>query len=476
MILRLMMLLIFAYSYTYGQSTDTLISSLSSIDSLTIKGQSGLDSIQNSAAEQFNSIRETYDSVMTVVSEQSTRVNREIDSLHNLNLPGEGLLSKLDSIEHWKNEKINALNGTVEDLKTKVTEKVKTLDLPPELEEKGRELTMTMNELDVSLPDAGIPVALQDNLQMDLPGLENPLGDQSTPGIDNISLPQTGLGEVGEQINQYQDQLSALPANAEEASSLAEEQAMKISEVNEIGEQLGEAGKVTEIAGSLPDEKVIKEELAQKAQQQAIDHFQGKEEQLQKAMETLAKYKQKYSKLDGLDNIPKKRTNVMRGKPFIERIVPGIALQIHRKDAWMVDFNLYAGYRFNPRLTAGAGWNQRVAYDTDNNEFEPDLRIYGPRLFGDFAIGQGFSSRLEPEYMNTRVPPQFSSGNTDANGREWVFSTIVGIKKEYTFLRNVKGTMMLLYNLHDPHHRSPYGDKLMMRFGFEFARKKASKH
>jgi hypothetical protein len=97
-------------------------------------------------------------------------------------------------------------------------------------------------------------------------------------------------------------------------------------------------------------------------------------------------------------------------------------------------------------------------------------------LFGDFAIGQGFSSRLEPEYMNTRVPPQFSSGNTDANGREWVFSTIVGIKKEYTFLRNVKGTMMLLYNLHDPHHRSPYGDKLMMRFGFEFARKKASKH
>jgi hypothetical protein len=177
MILRLMMLLIFAYSYTYGQSTDTLISSLSSIDSLTIKGQSGLDSIQNSAAEQFNSIRETYDSVMTVVSEQSTRVNREIDSLHNLNLPGEGLLSKLDSIEHWKNEKINALNGKVEELKIKVTEKVKTLDLPPELEEKGRELSAVMNSLEVSVPDAGIPLALQDNLQVDLPGLENPLGD-----------------------------------------------------------------------------------------------------------------------------------------------------------------------------------------------------------------------------------------------------------------------------------------------------------
>jgi hypothetical protein len=470
------MILIFACSYTYGQSLDSLITPHLPLDTLTVKGQTELDSIQNSAANQFSSIKETYDSVMTEVNEQSTRLKREIDSVRNLNLRGEGLLSKLDSIDHWKSESINALNEKVERLKTRVTEEIKSLDLPPELEEKGRELSAVMNSLDVSVPDAAIPFKLSDNLQVDLPGLENPLGDQSTPGIDNISLPQTDLGEVGEQINQYQDQLSALPANAEEASSLAEEQAMKISEVNEIGEQLGEAGKVTEMAGSLPDEKVIKEELAQKAQQQAIDHFQGKEEQLQKAMETLAKYKQKYSKLDGLDNIPKKRTNVMRGKPFIERIVPGIALQIHRKDAWMVDFNLYAGYRFNPRLTAGAGWNQRVAYDTDNNEFEPDLRIYGPRLFGDFAIGQGFSSRLEPEYMNTRVPPQFSSGNTDANGREWVFSTIVGIKKEYTFLRNVKGTMMLLYNLHDPHHRSPYGDKLMMRFGFEFARKKASKH
>jgi hypothetical protein len=177
MILSLAVMLIFNCSCAYGQSPDSLITPHLPLDTLTVKGQTELDSIQNSAAEQFNSIRETYDSVMTVVSEQSTRVNREIDSLHNLNLPGEGLLSKLDSIEHWKNEKINALNGKVEELKIKVTEKVKTLDLPPELEEKGRELSAVMNSLEVSVPDAGIPLALQHNLQVDLPGLENPLGD-----------------------------------------------------------------------------------------------------------------------------------------------------------------------------------------------------------------------------------------------------------------------------------------------------------
>ena len=35
--------------------------------------------------------------------------------------------------------------------------------------------------------------------------------------------------------------------------------------------------------------------------------------------------------------------------------------------------------------------------------------------------------------------------------------------------------MLLLYNIHDPHHRSPYGDKLMVRFGFEFPMKTVTK-
>lgn len=52
----------------------------------------------------------------------------------------------------------------------------------------------------------------------------------------------------------------------------------------------------------------------------------------------------------------------MKEKPLIERIVPGIALQVQKKgDDLMVDFNAYAGYRFTGRITAGLGWNQRVA-------------------------------------------------------------------------------------------------------------------
>lgn len=475
MILRLAAMLVFASSLAFGQASDGLVIPVSAVDTALSHGQMELDSIRNAAATQFSSIKTSYDSVLAAAGEQTTRINARIDSLEKLNQPVGSLAAKLDSIRQWKDERIDALNDKVEKLKSGVEEKIGKLGLPPGLHEKGEELNSVVNKLEISLPESDIATTLGEELQSGLPGLENPLGEGNIPGLENIDVGEVSLGEVGKEISQYQDQIADIPTGMEEASSMAEEQATKIVEANGISDQLGEVEGITEMAGSLPDEQAVKEELVQKAQQQAVDHFQGKEEQLQKAMETLAKYKQKYSKLEGLDQIPKKKPNAMRGKPFIERLLPGIALQIHRKDAWMVDFNLYAGYRFNPRLTVGAGWNQRIAYNTDEYEFDPDLRVFGPRLYGEFGIGRGFSARLESEYMNTRIPPRFASGNADAYGREWVYSTMAGMKKEYRFLRKVNGTMLLLYNLHDRQHRSPYADKLMIRFGFEFPMKKGQR-
>lgn len=466
--------LLFANCCVFGQSADSQVVQISSLDTIMIRNQLNLDSVRNTAAARFAAIRISYDSALAVADEQSSRLHAKIDSLEKLDLSVAGLSAQLDSIRQWTNERINALNDKTDKLKSAVNERISNMALPPGLQQKGQELTAVVNELDVSSPEAGMALAWKEKLQSDLTGLDNPLGDMTIPGFNDVDLKGVSPGNLGAEISHYQDQIPDLPTSMEEVSSMAEEQAMGIADANGISEQLSEATSFTETA-SLPDEQAIKEELVQEAQRQAVDHFQGKEEKLQKALQTLAKYKQKYSKLAGLDQIPKKKPNAMRGKPFIERLLPGIALQIHRKDAWMVDFNLYAGYRFNPRFTAGAGWNQRVAYDVDQYRFDPDLRVYGPRLYGEFSIGEGFSSRVESEYMNTRVPPRFSSGNADANGREWVYSTMAGVKKEYRFLRKVKGTMVLLYNLHDPRHRSPYADKLMVRFGFEFPMKKAPK-
>jgi hypothetical protein len=74
--------------------------------------------------------------------------------------------------------------------------------------------------------------------------------------------------------------------------------------------------------------------------------------------------------------------------------------------------------------------------------------------------------------MNTKVPPSAFTPSTDPDHREWVWGAFLGLKKEYRFLKNVKGTALVMARLFNPNHKSPYADVLNVRFGFEFPMKK----
>jgi hypothetical protein len=215
----------------------------------------------------------------------------------------------------------------------------------------------------------------------------------------------------------------------------------------------------------------------QKGKQEAMNHFAGKEQVLQAAMEKVSKYKQKYSSLQSIHDLPKRRPNEMRGKPFRERLVPGIAFQIQRKsNDLLVDFNVYAGYRFTGKFTSGLGWNQRVAYNSKSNDFNPHARVFGPRTFAEYNLFKGICPRVEFEFMNTFVPKAlFAPATTDVGNREWVWTAFAGLKKDYRFLKKVKGTTMVMFNVYNPLHRSPYADVMNVRFGFEFPQKKKEK-
>lgn len=448
---------------------DTVISGKSQqLDSLTIVGTQKLDSIQGLAWTQYNSLMNSYDSIVNSADRVINKLNNRLDSLRNINLPTDKITNTLDSINQWKSEQLKTISTKVDKLKSDVQHKVSSLELPPQLQEQASKLTSMMDRLDVSLSSNELTLSFQDKL--DLPTLSNPLNSTNLSSVSGIDIPSTDINvpSVGSELNQLQGQLPQVPTTLDDATKLAEDQATKIATVSDVQKELGQVTEIQNMTGALKDQEAMKMELIQQAQQQAMNHFAGKEEQLKKAMQTVSKYKQKYSSLESLSDIPKRHPNKMRGKPFVERLTPGVALQIFRKDYWMVDLNPYVGYKFNGKLTAGMGWNQRIAYDPDKNQFNKNACIYGPRSYAEFKIGKGFYGHLQAEYMNTFVPPQFSSGNIDLQGREWVFDTMAGMKKEYRFFKNIKGTFYMLYNLHDPHHRSPYADRLNMRIGFEF--------
>jgi hypothetical protein len=470
-------------SQTVFAQIDSLKISLSSlpIDTvlvLTIK----LDSIEASLKSRIDSLSQYYHNAASNFQRQTSVYQQKIDSLNHFKLPTEEYTKKLDSLNSVLFETINKANGKIQSIKQSVTERINSLSLPPELQSKVSQVTSSLDKLNLSSLSTGI------NSPIDLNGLNTSL-DQFIPSVDlkGISnLPSVdGMPDIGKNtgngsdltnglteqtgaVQQGLDEIATGATQVNQLDKLAESQVMKLDAVKDLNEMTGNLP-----TNPLTSEEEAKKQLLNQAKEIAVDHFAGKEDVLKSAMDKISKYKQKYPSISSLSEIPKRPPNPMKGKPLIERIVPGIQFQIFQKQGnFLTDFNVYAGYRVNGRLTTGIGWNQRVAYDLDKDKFNPSARVFGPRAFGEFKLGRGFSPRAEVEVMNTLIPTFLSNASVDAGNREWIVSGLVGIKKEYRFYKNIKGTTTLMLNVFHPHNKSPYPDWLNARFGFEFPLKK----
>ena len=69
--------------------------------------------------------------------------------------------------------------------------------------------------------------------------------------------------------------------------------------------------------------------------------------------------------------------------------------------------------------------------------------------------------------MNSFVPSTLR-GNPDTGAREWVWSFMTGLKKEYKIYKNLKGTALIQYNWFNRYYKAPYVDRLNSRIGFEY--------
>ena len=162
----------------------------------------------------------------------------------------------------------------------------------------------------------------------------------------------------------------------------------------------------------------------------------------------------------------------MRGKPLIERLVPGFSFQIQSGSNILLDFNPYLGYKLNGRFILGFGWNERIAFNWDDKNFVGADRIYGGRSFLQFKVKEGLHLKVETEIMNAFVPS--SRFKPEPGSREWVWSYFAGIKRDFRFSKNVMGNVQVLYNLYDPKHQSPYPTRFVIRMGFEFPLKRSN--
>jgi hypothetical protein len=437
------------------------------------------DSIQRSVNLAVDSLQNSLTSEALMLDSARAFLVTTLDSAQS-QVARSRILQMIDSVDLRLKRTIAAANEKLESLKSRTVQQLEKLNVSAQLSEKISSFIRDIEGLELS--STGIDLSSVTSTLNSL-NLNNAMNLPSVPVTDDIvkvadlgrsipdvpSVPEE-LGTSGQDIQQIIRGDSAAIAKA---SSMAEEKVAEWSGFSKVQEQTGGFDDYQQQLNEIKDPGALAGQGAEQLQQAAMDHFAGREQVLQEAMDLMGKYKDKFSSLSSLANAPRRRPNEMRGKPFIERIVPAFMLQLQKEgNNYLLDINPYIGYRFTGKITAGAGWNQRIAYDTKANDFTSQPRIYGPRVFGEYNLWKGFCPRVEVEAMNAMVAPSTQPSRMDLATRQWVWGAFAGLKKEYRFIKNVKGTALVMFRLFDPNYKSPYSDVLNVRIGFEFPMKK----
>jgi hypothetical protein len=446
------------------------LDSLSSLKLPTEAIQSKLDSIKAKKEELVASITATHKEILertekTILSWKEN-INHKVDSLHATKVK-----SKFDSLNSKKEKLVEGINQTQVELKQRAEEKISSWKRKIQARDS---LGVAQHIPGTSLPDVdkvelsslgvpGIPsLSSVDFSELNL----SPDLSQINAALPFVSL--DGLISVQESIKEIKgtvSQIKMLKANPKQIVETAVTSLKGLAEVKQLEELTGPMKQLP--TGNPADAKA-------KLTQMSVNHFAGKEQALSGAITSVLKYKQKYSSTQSLKDIPKKKPNELKDKPFIERFLPGLMFQFQQQIDYKLDIYAYGSYRVTDKILTGLGWNHRVARDEDNSYWNHKAIIFGPRVFANYNLGRGFIGHIEFELMNTNVAPPLT--DPVVGKREWVWGTMTGVKKEYKITRNLRGTFLVLYNIYDPNHKSPHTDRLNTRFGFEYKLKRKSKN
>jgi len=328
------------------------------------------------------------------------------------------------------------------------------------------------------------------------------------------------LNQMEEVVKQYQDkllnleELQALKSYGQQLQQLSQESGCYFKEVQDIlsgglsedsplmkqleskigkypqfqelkilSAKLEQARKTPEEYRGKLESYQDKDKIKSSAKELVTKHFSQHQDKLQAAQQKLATFKKKYSSIQSTKDMSTAvKRNSLEGKPLSERLVLGGTFQINPsysrssgsqstttgtsgsgsstgKVPTSVDFSPLLGYRLNKNYTLGIGVTYRAILNFD--EFEAKDQVYGYRGFFQADAVKGFFLHGEYERMNTAVE---TGSATDEIYRRWKSGALAGIGKEYSFIKKIKGQVMVLYDFLYEVGVSPYKRPWVIRF------------
>ena len=471
------------------------------LDSLQLPGDSTVrasyhkvDSVRSAFQSKADSLQLTFQKPINQLNETQGLLQRKIDSLRALKLPTIELTQKLDSVSNLSKKKIGEMKSEVEKLKSKATDGLNSLDLPPEVKEHTDKVQQSLSSYQIPTVNGIIPnigggssglpgVNLPEGLNAPTLGGANLLSTSAPAlsglgSIDDITKGTKEITDLTKEAGNYgKDIQNISKGNLSDAKSLEKKATDELKNVEGLKEIDGKKTELEKYKKQLanPDSIALsaaKEQAKEMVMKEATNHFAGKEDILKGSMDKMTSLKSKYSEVKSMADLPKRLPNPLKGKPLRERLVPALTLQIMTQKNVLLDLNPSIAYRISPRFKSGIGWVERITFD----DWKPTIpeRVFGLRNYTEFLLPRGFQARADIEWLNAILPPLIINTG-DLGKRDWEWSALIGLKKEFKISKTVVGNVQTMYRLWSDKDKVPFPDRLNIRIGFEFPMKKKVK-
>jgi hypothetical protein len=491
---------------------------LASIDSLLNNNAGNVESKLDSLKGKTGAVAESGSDLLSMPQQQ---VDQRMDKIsQTVNKPITDLNSKLNetasNLGEMANGELQMAQDKLDQVEQKVTSKAESLT--EKVENLGGQQVplpgVTQPEFSISEIPTDIPVA--DIPEVSIPNVDLPLGDGPSSNVSlptteiqkpSLVMPQTkaetgslqipnyekeivlpdankelsGLDGSLAQVEQIETELKQVQeGNTEALEKRAEQQLAQLEPLKEVTSEINrvnaEQAKYAAMVQKYRDQKLLREEIQRKAQNVVNDRLNQHSQVFKDAQAQLARSKRKYEDVKSMSELPRQRTNPMKGKPFKQRFLPGATFQFYNNETVSTDISLHVGWRFSEKLTGYMAGVYRVGVSDSYEYIVKGLNVYGVRTYLDWEFKKGFYVHGELEALSAKgaaVPQGNGQGSLMLNDQ--LLSVCGGLGRSFNISRRIQGSLLALYRFELDGHIPEYS-KFNVRIGFNYQlwRKKRS--
>ena len=401
-------------------------------DSLIYPLVSPIQSLADTAQQRIDSLRQTVEHTLETPKRAEQQVRQQITDQKNV-------------------REAKRMNGTVQQ-ESQLTQQA-GVNAPP------------VPTLRTSSPVGGLPDALPRIPDIKLSELQQ----VSQRGIGRVQLP-TRLGNLPSSLPGGSSDFAA--GSADRAARVATQHVQKTEEGQLLINQQQLADKLAQQPGTYQqkieqhqDPAYRKNQARQRLMEKSQDYLTDQPEAIQTGQQRMSKLKRKYSEVQS-EQDKYVRAARLSDSAWVTRLVPGLALQIHRGTSPLLparSFDLlpFMGYRFNTRWSVGVGGTYRLSVDS-RYRLVRHRPVYGGRLYAESVVYKGFLVQVAYERLRTNLP---ATDGSDQLHRTTYGTGLVGLGKQYGISKKVRGNVLLFHHV-DVRSPRPHVTRWGIRMGF----------